>query len=64
MSELENFAKCIDWDLLRQQKAWLLQNCDTSEQADGLVQLLDCLQDAAVLDQVADELTVFGPYID
>lgn len=51
----------IDWDLLRQQKAWLLTHAiqHQSEMAAGLVNLLDELQDQAV-QSGTDELLVFG----
>lgn len=46
--------KSIDWDLLRQQKMWLLQH--DSEMAEGLLNLLDNLQDEAVLCGVDEDL--------
>ena len=51
----------IDWDLLRQQKAWLLAQSiqNQSEMATGLLHLLDNLQDEAVR-LGADDLLVFG----
>jgi hypothetical protein len=53
-SPLEN----IDWANLRQQKLWLL--AQTSEEADGLVNLLDNLQDYAVDVLEHGEDTIFG----
>lgn len=48
----------IDWSLLRAQKLWLLeQNC---EHADGLVHIIDAIQDQAVSNGIASELEVFG----
>lgn len=52
-----NILLSIDWDLLRQQKLWLLQH-DT-EEADGLVNLLDHIQDTAVDIGAATEEEVF-----
>jgi hypothetical protein len=49
----------INWTLLRQQKAWLLAQPECPE-AEGLISLLDHLQDTAVLEG-ADEYHVFGP---
>jgi hypothetical protein len=50
----------MDWDLLRQQKQWLVcKSIEGSQNAAGLVILLDNLQDQAVR-QGADPLVVFG----
>jgi hypothetical protein len=38
----------IDWALLARQKRWLLEHARVSEEAAGLVELLDALHDAAV----------------
>ena len=38
----------VDWAALACQKRWLLRHAETSEEAAGLVHLLDALQDAAV----------------
>ena len=48
----------IDWTLLRAQKEWLLQF--DNEQAQGLVNLLDHLQDDAVDSGEFTETEVFG----
>lgn len=48
----------IDFTLLRQQKEWLLK-FDTPE-AEGLICLLDCLQDTAVASGENTELEVYG----
>lgn len=53
--------KSIDWDLLRQQKMWLLQH--DSEMAYGLLNLLDNLQDEAVVCGVDKDL-VFDKVFD
>lgn len=47
--------KSIDWELLRRQKEWLITN-----NADGLLSLIDALQDAAVADNIATKSEVFG----
>ena len=62
-THLTKLAADIDWELLNQQKGWLLDHC-TNPHAQGLIQLLDCLQDIAVLDGLADAETVFGPMAD
>jgi len=50
-----------NWVLLRQQKLWLLShNCD---EANGLIHLLDALQDDAVASGRFTEEEVFGPVI-
>ena len=48
----------IDWSLLRSQKQWLL--AQDSPYADGLIALLDTLQDNAVDDGIATAEEVFG----
>jgi hypothetical protein len=57
--------KNIDWALLRQQKAWLVEQapnwafstCESN--ANGLICLLDALQDEAVKQGLSESL-VFG----
>ena len=49
----------IDWSMLREQKKWLEER-SPEYYADGLVKLLDHLQDAAVAEGFADSITVFG----
>jgi len=49
--------KDINWDLLRTQKEWLLNNGDN--EAMGLVHLLDAIQDAVVAEGIVSE-EVFG----
>lgn len=59
----ENVIRRIDWDKLRAQKQWLIRM--HLPQADGLVHLLDALQDAAHDDQLATESQIFGlTYLD
>ena len=48
----------LDWELLRKQKEWLLEQAE-SEFKDGLLSLLDCIQDYAVEDGFS-EAEVFG----
>jgi len=50
-------VKRIDWDKLALQKQYLLVR-DTDE-ANGLIALIDALQDAAILDGLASEQEVF-----
>jgi hypothetical protein len=38
----------MDWALLTRQKRWLLEHAQASEEAAGLLELLDAIQDAAV----------------
>jgi hypothetical protein len=53
----------INWTLLRKQKAWLLAQPECPE-AQGLISLLDHLQDTAVDEGAATEAEVFGPMVD
>lgn len=53
-----NFNLGMDWKLLRQQKEWLLQH-DCFE-AEGLLALIDYIQDQAVADQPELEKEVFA----
>jgi len=54
---LHKLMKDINWDLLRTQKEWLLNNGDN--EAMGLVHLLDAIQDAVVAEGIVSE-EVFG----
>jgi hypothetical protein len=52
-----------DWALLREQKEWLLRMAeyvDNPEHADGLINLLDSIQDAVVEDGIRSKQIVFG----
>jgi hypothetical protein len=53
-----NFNLRMDWELLRQQKEWLLQH-DCFE-AEGLLALIDEIQDQAVAAQPELEEEVFA----
>lgn len=55
----------IDWALLREQKFFLLDLTDEvdgkeRELLEGVVSLIDAIQDAAVDEGIATELEVFG----
>ena len=53
----------IDWELLRRQKQLLLDALDAQSigsMANGLVILIDNIQDAAVAEGIATEVEVFG----
>lgn len=65
----------IDWEQLRAQKRWLLGvaqelsresrgKINIAESADGIISLIDVLQDAAVADGLASEETVFNLRVD
>lgn len=47
-----------NWELLRNQKEWLWNH--GSDEAMGLAHYLDAIQDAAVEDELATKLEVFG----
>lgn len=52
------FIKYIDWPLLRKQKQWLMaQEC---EEAEGILTLIDTLQDYAIDEMGVNEYVVFG----
>lgn len=48
-------ADLIDWELLRRQKDWL-----SSIPADGILGLIDFIQDAVVAQGLATEVEIFG----
>lgn len=52
----------IDWAMLREQKAWLFRQ--DNEFADGILNLLDAIQDEAVASGIATEEEVFGELVD
>lgn len=62
LSGLFHPVPTLNWALLRQQKTWLsgFYNGKDSEYAEGLISLLDYLQDDAVDTGRATELEVFG----
>jgi hypothetical protein len=56
-----NFNLRMDWELLRQQKEWLMRReNDDSIEADGLLALIDAIQDQAVATEQASEEEVFA----
>ena len=55
---LSKVISTTNWELLRNQKEWLLNN--GSDEAMGLVHFLDAIQDAVVEDGFATEFEVFG----
>ena len=59
MGEVVNISMRIDFLLLRSQKNWLLCQEDTSNEIEGLLGIIDSIQDAAVEQGVPVE-TVFG----
>ena len=64
MSAIESVMLRIDWLLLRMQKAYLFNEANNDAENghiyDGMVCLIDALQDAAVADGLATEEEVFG----
>jgi predicted type IV restriction endonuclease len=52
----------IDWRMLRDQKEWLVEQAHRggNEEAEGLLALLDEVQDAAVFGGIATKEEVFG----
>jgi hypothetical protein len=52
------FLKYMDWALLRKQKQWLMER--ECEEADGILNLIDTLQDYAIDEMGVDEYVVFG----
>ena len=64
MTNLESVMKGVDWELLREQKVFLFNewnnNRDAEEVCEGLLNLLDNLQDAVVADGLASAEEVFG----
>jgi hypothetical protein len=56
-----DFNLRIDWELLRQQKEWLMRReNDDSIEAEGLLALIDDIQDQAVATSPELEEEVFG----
>lgn len=64
MTKIEQELLNTNWPLLRKQKLWLLEQEPTSRQdsefIDGLIGLLDAVQDAAVDDGLVTSQDVFG----
>ena len=64
MDNLKTVFANMDWLLLREQKRHLLSLQDKTGAVQGVVHLLDAIQDAAVEDGIASEETVFGFEVD
>lgn len=64
MKHCEQVLQHMNWELLREQKGYCVNEAnnrpEVGEIYDGIVQLIDALQDAAILDGVATEEEVFG----
>lgn len=64
MKHCEEILRNMNWALLREQKAYcvneMMNNKDAEEIYSGIVSLFDHLQEAAALDGVATEEEVFG----
>lgn len=58
------FIKNIDWKQLREQKLYLLQTGIETEPMDGIIHLLDALQDYAADELGLGEEVVFGELTD
>lgn len=58
MYRTPNIFYKIDWELLRNQKQWLI--AQSSEEAEGLLNFVDSIQDYAVDNWIVEEKTVFG----
>lgn len=58
--KLLDVVRRINWKELRAQKRWLIAREDEHDEAGGLLNLLDHLQDAAIEDGVAPAAVVNG----
>lgn len=65
MEQILRFVNHIDWALLRDQKLAVEQciNGDDDALLQGVVHLIEALQDAAVDDGIDSDIEVFGPTI-
>ena len=59
---LSKVVSNTNWEWLRNQKLWLLTN--GSDEAIGISHYLDAIQDAAVADELATKIDVFGDLAD
>lgn len=58
---LQRVIRGIDWKLLREQKSRLLSlQHEDEDMIEGLTNLIDAIQDAAVDDGLVTNMTVFG----
>jgi hypothetical protein len=65
-SEIEKVFTSINWKLLREQKLYMLNEANLKENPsayDGVIGLLDAIQDAAVASGMYTEVNVFGKTI-
>lgn len=66
MSAIQDTIKRVNWKLLRKQKDYCLNeaanNREVAQIYEGVVALIDALQDAAYKDGVATESEIFGKY--
>lgn len=64
MKHCEEILRNMNWALLREQKEYCVNEAanapDVAAIYDGIISLIDHLQDAAVLDGIATEDEVFG----
>lgn len=64
MKTITTVIKNIDWNLLREQKEYCeneaMNNSEAAHIYEGLLTLIDHIQDAAIDDGLATELEVFG----
>ena len=64
MKQCEQILARMDWELLREQKDYCLNELDNNKEAEeiynGIIHLIDHMQDAAVIDGIATEEEVFG----
>ena len=64
MKHCEHVLRHMNWPLLREQKDYCLNEAMNSNEVDhiydGIVHLIDAIQDAAILDGIATEEEVFG----
>lgn len=52
----------VDWELFREQKLWLI--AQQGEQAAGIINMMDSIQDAAFATGRYTEEQIFGPNLD
>ena len=64
MNHTKEALQGVNWPLLREQKEYCINeannNSECSEIYDGIVHLIDALQDAVVADGIVSEYEVFG----
>lgn len=64
MKNCERVLRNMNWELLREQKEYCMNEAENAPDVahiyDGVFRLLENLQDAAILDDIATEDEVFG----